>query len=73
MTRCKASIKTKKVSAKSVIEKDIRKKNRFYVLRVRERESTYVSSLHLPWREREREKGKSGSVDRTNRQKECVY
>ena len=71
MTRCKASIKTKKVSAKSVIEKDIRKKNRFYVLRVRERESTYVSSLHLPWRERE--KGKNGSVDRTNRQKECVY
>ena len=56
MTRCTASIKTKKVSAKSVIEKDIRKKNRFYVLRVRERESTYVSSLHLPWREREREK-----------------
>ena len=58
MTRCKASIKTKKVSAKSVIEKDIRKKNRFYVLRVRERVNICVQSAPTVERERERERQK---------------
>ena len=38
-----------------------------------ERERVNICVQSAPTVEREREKGKNGSVDRTNRQKECVY